>query len=372
MGQALDPTQAIRPYNDESPTEGGYHSQISPMKKHSPFFFAGLASVALCINLPAHPEHGQKPGHDISSAVQTGNGMHLYETVPGWGAMPNGELLGPTHGGVAVSKTGDVYVSTNNPRSICVFSQDGKFLRSLPAEFEGVHSLSIREEDGVEYLYGAHVVKQRVIKLTLDGQLVLKIEDTPEQPIEGTFKGVTAVAVTPDGRIIAAVGYGSNIIHIFSPEGKLLKSFGSKGTSLEQFQVAHGVALDTRFDEPRLLFADRENRRLKHYDLEGNFLGVFSTNLRRPCAMSFHGDYVAVAELEARVTIIDKTGAPIAFLGDNPEKEEWANYKVALEDVPAGIFSAPHGLSFDPDGNLYIQDWNSSGRVTKLRRVNAK
>ena len=333
----------------------------------------GLAlSGLLVVSAVAHPDHDQKPGSDITEAVQTGNGTHRYETVPGWGSMPNGELLGPTHGGVAVSKTGNVFVSTNNPRSICEFTKDGKFIRSFPEEFQGVHSLSIREENGVEFLYGAHLAKERVVKITLDGKLVLEIADTPEQPIEGTFKGLTAVAVTPDGRIIAAVGYGSNIIHIFSADGKLLKSFGSKGTSLEQFKAAHGVALDTRFDEPRLLFADRENRRLKHYDLEGNFLGVFATNLRRPCAISFHGDYVAVAELEARVTIIDLTGAPVAFLGDNPDKAEWANYKVELEEVPAGIFSAPHGLSFDPDGNLYIQDWNKSGRLTKLRLVSAK
>jgi hypothetical protein len=31
---------------------------------------------------------------------------------------------------------------------------------------------------------------------------------------------LTAVAVTPDGRIIAAVGYGSNIIFIFDAQGK--------------------------------------------------------------------------------------------------------------------------------------------------------
>jgi DNA-binding beta-propeller fold protein YncE len=342
--------------------------------KSPPFSAGRIAAISLCLVslVCAHPGHDQKPGADITAATLTGNGGHLYETVPGWGAMPDGELLGPTHGGVAVSKTGNVFVSTNNPRSICEFTKDGKFVRSLPEEFQGVHSLSIREEDGVEYLYGAHLAKERVVKLTLDGELVLEINDTLEQPIEGTFKGLTAVAVTPDGRIIAAVGYGSNIIHIFSAKGKLLKSFGSKGTELEQFRAAHGVVLDTRFDEPRLLFADRENRRLKHYDLEGNFLGVFATNLRRPCAMSFHGDYVAVAELEARVTIIDKTGAPVAFLGDNPDKDEWANYKVALEDVPAGIFSAPHGLSYDSDGSLYIQDWNKSGRVTKLRLVDAE
>ena len=141
---------------------------------------------------------------------------------------------------------------------------------------------------------------------------------------------------------------------------------------MEQFRAAPGVALDTRFDELRLIFADRENRRLKHYDLDGNLLGVFTTNLRRPCAMSFWGGYCAVAELEGRVTIVDKTGAPVAFLGDNPDNTQWANFKVELADLPAGIFSAPHGLSYDSEGNLYVQDWNKSGRITKLRRVSAE
>ena len=30
-----------------------------------------------------------------------------------------------------------------------------------------------------------------------------------------------------------------------------------------------------------------------------------------------------------------------------------------------------HGLSFDSAGNLYVEDWNFAGRVTKLRRVSA-
>jgi hypothetical protein len=34
-----------------------------------------------------------------------------------------------------------------------------------------------------------------------------------------------------------------------------------------------------------------------------------------------------------------------------------------------GEFLAPHGLTFDQDGNLYIMDWLALGRVTKLQRV---
>ena len=115
--------------------------------------------------------------------------------------------------------------------------------------------------------------------------------------------------------------------------------------------------------------ADRENRRLVHLDLEGNWIGVHATNLRRPCALSFHGDYCAVAELEARVTILDKNGAPVAFLGDNPNRKQWAKFPVPVKAWLEGVFTAPHGLSYDAEGNLYVQDWNATGRVTKLVKV---
>jgi len=53
-------------------------------------------------------------------------------------------------------------------------------------------------------------------------------------------------------------------------------------------------------------------------------------------------------------------------VGDNPNKKQWANFKVPVTDQKPGIFTAPHGLSFDKVGNLYVQDWNATGRVTKL------
>lgn len=210
---------------------------------------------------------------------------------------------------------------------------------------------------------------ERIIKLDLDGNLIRDIKHTEAQPIPGTLKGLTAVTVGPDGRTYAAVGYGSNHLHIFDSQGKLLKTLGGKGTELEQTQACHGIALDTRFGEPRLLVADRENRRLKHYDLEGNLLGIHSTGLRRPCAMSFSGDFCAVAELEGRVTILDKNGTPVAFLGDNPERGQWAKFDTPLDQIPAAIFTAPHGVTYDRDGNLYVQDWNKTGRITKLNKL---
>ena len=45
------------------------------------------------------------------------------------------------------------------------------------------------------------------------------------------------------------------------------------------------------------------------------------------------------------------------------------NFNVPQQDWIEGIFSGTHGSSWDKDGNLYVQDWNVSGRIMKLVRV---
>jgi DNA-binding beta-propeller fold protein YncE len=328
-----------------------------------PLFIAPLAL--------AHPEPGVKPGEGPQTAVHTGNGAWQYVAVPHWGELPDGKIIGPTHGGVVVDdQSGLIYVSTDSELSVVVYQPDGKFVKTIAPECRGFHALAIREEAGKSVIYGAQLNSNqpplRVCKIDTDGKLLLEIPNANTGELPGGWGGLTGVAVAPDGSIFASMGYGSNIIHKFDASGKLLKSFGSKGDDEKQFNTPHGLAIDTRFGEPRLLVADREKRRLVHFDLEGNWIGVHATHLRRPCAVTFHGDAVAIAELESRVTILDKSGTPVAFLGDNPDRGQWANFGVAPKDLQLGVFTAPHGLSFDKNGNLYVQDWNQTGRVTKL------
>ncbi len=346
-----------------------------------------IPRIALLAALPtfllAHPDHGTVPAGEIQTPVITGNGEWLYEAVPGWGVLPDGKPIGPTHGSVLVGPDQKVYLSADSELSIIVWEPDGKFVKSIAPECQGFHAMCMREEDGKTVIYGTQnngygnkarkakglpATPFRVCKIDTDGKLLLEIPNAGTGEVQGGWNGLTAVTVCPDGSIIAAMGYGSNLIHKFDATGKLLKTFGGKGTGDGKFDTCHGLTIDTRFGAPRLLVADRENRRLCHLDLDGNWIGVFASNLRRPCSFSWHGETLAVAELESRVVILDKTGTPVAFLGDNPNRKQWANFQVKPEDQHLGIFSAPHGLAFADNGDLYVQDWNVSGRVTKLRK----
>jgi hypothetical protein len=120
-----------------------------------------------------------------------------------------------------------------------------------------------------------------------------------------------------------------------------------------------------------MLICDRENRRLCHFDFDGKFVRTVTQHLRRPCQISFHGDFAVISELEGRVTILDKDNTPVAFLGDNPQKTQWANYTVQPGDITRASFSAAHGVHIDKNANIYVSDWNHVGRVTKLARITA-
>lgn len=331
------------------------------------------STIVLCatLNLASAHDDGSGVNHVhkdvIQSPVQTGNGIYTFIADAQWGTMKDGAKLGPTHGSVVVDSNGLIYVSSDGPDSIFVFDALGKLIKTIAPETSGLHHMAIVKEGDKEFIYGAQLQgKQRIVKMGLDGKVVMEISPETAE-VEGGYKGTTGVAIAPDGSIFVSMGYGSNLIHKFDKAGKHLKTFGGRGDGEEKFKTPHTISIDPRFEEPRLLVCDREKRRLVHFDLEGNFLSVHAKNLRRPCAVSFHGDVCAVAELESRVTIIDKNGTPISFLGDNPNKKHWANFKVAPKDQKVGVFSAPHGLSFDKDGNLYVQDWNMTGRATQLK-----
>lgn len=315
-------------------------------------------------------------------AAPLGSGAWRFEVQAGWAQLPKEVSLGPTHGGIVVDKAGNIYVSTDADKTgLLVFDAAGRYLRSIAPEFSGIHGLMIREENGKEFIYAAHVKGPQIVKLGLDGKAEWTIGMPKEsgfydQPADPKAKPSafrpTAVAVGPDGRIYVADGYGASVVHMYSADRKYLKTIGTKGEGDNQFKTCHGIALDTRFGAPRLLICDRENRRLVHTDLEGKWIGVVATGLRRPCAVSIRGDYVAVAELEGRVAIVDKAGKVVAALGDNPDQKQWAQFKLAPEFWRDGIFIAPHGVAFDRAGNLIVQDWNFAGRVTMLRHAPAK
>jgi len=307
----------------------------------------------------------------ITSTIRVGTGDWSFESVGGWAKLPDDKPLGPTHGGVAVDKQGRVYVASDGKCGILVFGKDGKLEKTIAEKYSGCHSLLLVEESGEPFLYAAHLAGHEALKLGLDGTAVWTLGVPMESGAYKTAEDYhpTAIVPAPDGSLFVADGYGTSLIHKYDKDRKYLKSFAGNGQEDGKVRTCHGLAIDVRGPKPLLLVCDRENRRLVHFDLDGNFVDTVATNLRRPCSVAFKGDHLAVAELEGRVTILDAKNAEIAHLGDNPDVSQRANFGVPPSSFHDGIFTAPHGLAFDDAGDLYVQDWNQSGRVSRLRRI---
>jgi hypothetical protein len=229
-------------------------------------------------------------------------------------------------------------------------------------------------ENGEEYLYttvqtGTPKENWLFVKMKTDGTVVQKITAPPEAGFKARNEWrLTAAVPAPDGSIFIANGYGDSRLFRFDKNGNYRASYAGKGKTDGLFDCCHGVSVDTRYDQPLMLVCDRENRRLCHFDFDGKFVGSITKHLRRPCQVSFHGDCAVVSELEGRVTILDRDNTPVAFLGDNPQKEQWANYKLQPSDISPALFSAAHGCHIDQQANIYVSDWNHAGRVTRLSR----
>jgi hypothetical protein len=333
-----------------------------------------LFSVMLLSSAAQEPAPGVQAERDLQTSAETrlGSGDFLFEWVPNWARFPAAEGFGNTHGCIVVASDGRVYVNTDTERAVCVFEPDGSFVKSWGEDLRGgLHGMCLVREGEREVLYLAHSMRHEILKTTLDGEVLwtLGIPDASGlYERAGEYKP-TSVAVAPSGDLYVADGYGKSWIHRFDAERKYLHSFGGPGEEPGKLQTPHGLWMDTRGEEPLLLVADRENHRLQWFDLEGEFVRALEGVLRRPCHVQARGEVLVVADLEGRITLLDGEDRLIAHLGDNPRPELRAQNGVPPADWKDGEFLAPHCAAFDATGNLYVMDWNATGRVNKLLRT---
>ncbi|MCP4848454.1 MAG: hypothetical protein GY899_10965 [Verrucomicrobiaceae bacterium] len=310
-----------------------------------------------------------------SEPARTGQGKGIYKVVRNWPKYPEGKKLGNLHGDMAADSKGKVYIATGG--TIQVIAADGTYEGELRAKngnkaFRGVHGMKVRKIDGEETLIIAMPGVKRVVNVRFDGTVVWQIIGPPK--VEGMYGSIsqynpTDLDVAPDGRVYIVDGYGKSLVHVYDKDRKYLKTFGGKGKEDGKFNICHNILIDTRSDKPSLLISDRQNNRLQLHDMDGNFIRTIDSKLGRPCAADIHGELLAVGELDGRVSLYDKDNKLISRLGDEPKSRKKAGNGVGPADWHEGALIAVHGCTFDAKGDLYAQEWNVHGRLTKYTKV---
>jgi hypothetical protein len=259
-----------------------------------------------------------------------------------------------------------------------VFDADGKFISSWGPEFlGGAHGLHIQKEGREEFLYLCDKDRAIVVKATLKGEPVWTIgypdqSDAYQPGVDGQKPkySPTNLAIAPNGDIYVGDGYGSSYINQYNSKSEYIRTFGGLGNEAGKVSCPHGLIVDTRAGkEPILIVADRGNKRIQRFSLEGEHIDfVQGTNM--PCHFDHwkNGDMV-VPDLDARVTLMDRDNRVIEHLGDD-SGSDWRKTRTMTRDkFTPGKFITPHGACFDHAGNIFVVEWVEVGRVTKLRKI---
>ncbi|MBI2435944.1 MAG: hypothetical protein HYV26_24070 [Candidatus Hydrogenedentes bacterium] len=300
-----------------------------------------------------------------------GSGAYQYEVVDQWGRLPVGVSFGTTHG-VTEDAQGRIIIHHTGKDCTIFFDPEGNAITWWGADYAtGAHGMFLNREKDGEFLYLSATSAGVVVKTTLEGEEVSRIGTPPRPDIYDADRRFvpTETAVSSSGEIYIADGYGQPWVHRYSPAAEYLDSFGGPGKAPGQLNNPHGVKTDTRSGRELLLVADRGNRRLQYFTLDGEFVRSVDDNLRLPCTALPWRDELYVPDLHSRLTILDKNDVLITHLGDRPgcwEKPGWPN--LPPSDWEVGKFSSPHDLHVDERGNIYIVEWlsNGTGKVTKL------
>ncbi|MCL4507049.1 MAG: hypothetical protein M1434_03335 [Chloroflexi bacterium] len=302
------------------------------------------------------------------------NGM-TYEWIENWARIPDtvsGRENGRTHG-VVVTDSGNVMVFNQADPAVLTFDKQGKLIDSWGDRFAGAHGMTLVKEGDTEYLWLTDQSSREVVKTTLDGIAVLKIE-RPEIPAyqKGNYSP-TWVAVNEErhggnGDIWVTDGYGSSYVHRYDRTGRYLNSINGEEGKTGAFSCPHGIWVDTRKSEPGLYVADRSNHRIQIYSVEGEYKRAFGQDiLTSPDGFVTHGEFLLIPELYARVTILDANDQLVCHIGSNEDVVKVKGWPNLPQDmIHAGKFNSPHGLAADTAGNLYVVEWIVGGRITKL------
>ena len=282
-----------------------------------------------------------------------------YRVVEHWAKLPEGRTWGMAIG-VDIDRDGtSLWVFDRCGGKTCVgssiapiqkFDATGRQVVSFGSRlFNWPHGL-FAAPDGSVWVTDGQAGSgngETAMKFAPDGRVLMTL-GKPGVAGSGNdeLNGPSDVVVAPNGTIFVADGHGDKTndrIVKYSRDGKFLMSFGHHGSGQGEFNVTHGLAMDSA---GRLYVADRANNRIQIFDQGGKFIAEWK-QFGRPSGIYIRNDVIYVADSQSS----DKVNAPFkqgirigsvkdgkvtAFIAQTDPKEEM-----------------PEGVTADKDGNVF-------------------
>jgi DNA-binding beta-propeller fold protein YncE len=214
--------------------------------------------------------------------------------------MPAGTYLGEV-AGVAVNSKRHIFVFSRTGQRSTVhgasasqlfeFGPDGTFIREIGQNLYGfafAHTVRIDKDDNI---WATDEGTNMVMKLSPAGKVLMvlgrraeAVEAPPPEPRPGEqprpqwggFNRPTDVAWDRAGNIYIADGYNNSRVVKVDPNGRWVKTWGTRGKEPGQFNILHSIANDSNGN---IYVGDRSNRRIQVFDGDGTFLRQFTIDV---------------------------------------------------------------------------------------------
>jgi tripartite motif-containing protein 71 len=284
-----------------------------------------------------------------------------YRVVKIWPEAPQGwHFFKPT--GVAIDKSGNVYVGDSGNYRVKKFDSEGRFIIQWGSpgqgdgQFNTIGSVKV-DGFGTVYVLDSDWGKSehcRIQKFTAYGQFLGQFER--KAPDANRIKYPVDLTSDRQGNILVlAVDYQLKLnrtydvrIERYSPQGEFLSQWGAQaGSGDGQFQKPGSIAVDT---EGNIYITEMANGRVQKFDSSGKFLtkwGALGT-------LSHKGDGIFGGG--ARSVALDQAGDVYVLDGSSVQKFTAAGEFLARWKTPG---SQARRLAVDSHGNVYVTHENS-------------
>lgn len=306
-----------------------------------------------------------------------GHGSHQYKIDLDWGKLDVAQHpVNDCHEMVQDSKGRIILLTNHTQNNIIIYNKDGVLQEVWGTEFPGAHGLTLHNEGGKDILYISDNIRNEIIKTSIDGK-VLKTFPCPLD--SGHYKKKeeyvpTETAISKNGDVFVADGYGLQYILHYNAKGELQNVFGGKGENDENFSNAHGICVDNRTKDETLLITDRMQNCLKRFTMEGKFIEKIELPGAFICRPVIHNNHIYLATIWSGdgqantgfVSILDQNNKLISAPGGC--KPSYINGRLEKMYQTHRVFQHPHDVCIDEDESLYVAQWNA-GRSYPIKMI---
>jgi sugar lactone lactonase YvrE len=312
--------------------------------------FGIVIAVGMAAALPA-----------VAQTPDPNSAPNPYRLDEGWAKQPMGRGFGSTIG-LNVDRDGKsmwIYdrcggnnCESSNIAPLNKYDASGHVVVSIATGLTVFpHGLFV-DQDGNLWITDGRADKDKkkghtVLKLSPEGKVLMTL-GTPgvAGADEHHFNSPSDVVIAANGDIFVADGHGDKTnarIVKFSKDGTFIKAWGKEGTGRGEFNVPHGLALDSA---GRLFVADRANNRIQIFDQDGKFIAEWR-QFGRPSGLWIDKDdtlYVADSQSSEKINPGYKQGIRVGSAKDG-------KVTAFIEDIyhPGAL----EGVGVDGEGNIY-------------------